>query len=417
VWRPDLVLADLVMPGTDGLTLLRRLRQAEAPPHVIIISGRATVRVAVEALGSGATSVLEKPVDTGLLHNLLGRVAEERYGRDVPGGDDEVEQLGRLYTRSPAMRTLFDTLRTAAPTTVSVLIEGENGTGKELVASALHDLSPRAAGPFIKVNCAAIPGELLESELFGHTRGSFTGAVADKKGLFELAHRGSILLDEIGDMPLSLQAKLLRVLQDGEFRPVGGHTPVRADFRLICATNADAARAVSSGKLRQDLFFRLNTITLSVPPLRDRPGDISLLANLFLQRIAAAYGRHLHGFADTAMRVLEAHRWPGNVRELEHVVERSVILAHGDRVRAEDLPDSLREPDVRRASDVSLPAGCSLEELERLAILHTLELTRWNKRATAKILGIHRPTLYNKLRKYGLWRAEDRFRREDVQSA
>jgi DNA-binding NtrC family response regulator len=413
VWRADLVLMDQAPSDVDALTRLRRLRQRADMPHVILVSDRATVRTTVDALEAGAMSVLEKPIDASLLEPLLARVSEERYGRSPSVADGEIEQLGGLVSCDAAMRRLFETVRTAAPTSVNVLIEGENGTGKELVASALHDLSPRAAAPFIRVNCAAIPAELLESELFGSMRGAFTGAVADRKGLFELAHRGSILLDEIGEMPSTLQAKLLRVLQDREFRAVGGNTPIRSDFRLICATNVDAGAAVADGRLRQDLYFRLNTIALHVPPLRDRIGDIRLLATRFLERLAAEYGKRLVGFAEPAMRVLENHAWPGNVRELEHVVERAVILAHADHIRAEDLPDTLRSRDGhRRSFDVRLPAGCSLVEVERLAILQTLELTRWNKRAAAKILGIHRPTLYNKLRKYGLWRREDRFRRE-----
>jgi transcriptional regulator with PAS, ATPase and Fis domain len=315
------------------------------------------------------------------------------------------------------MKALFDTMRLAAATNVNLLVHGENGTGKELVATALHQLSPRAAGPFVKVNCTAIPAGLLESELFGHTRGAFTGAVVARKGLFEEAHRGSILLDEIGEMPPQLQAKLLRVLQEREFRAVGGTAAIKADFRLICATNVDLDRAVADGRLRQDLYFRLNTIALHVPPLRERRGDIRLLAERFRLRFAIQYGRPTDGgFTSAALQRLEACAWPGNVRELEHVVERTVILARGGVLDVDDLPPLTSPAQAAQATDVSMPSGCSLEELERLAILHTLELTDWNKRQTAKILGIHRPTLYNKLRKYRLWRPEDRFRREPVAS-
>jgi transcriptional regulator with PAS, ATPase and Fis domain len=307
-------------------------------------------------------------------------------------------------------------IRLAAPSGVNILVQGENGTGKELVAAALHALSPRAAGPFVKVNCAAIPAGLLESELFGHERGAFTGAVAGHKGLFEQSNRGSILLDEIGEMPLPLQAKLLRVLQESEIRPVGSTMPVKADFRLICATNVDVAQAIAGGRLRQDLYFRLNTIALQIPPLRERAGDVALLASRFLRRFADAYGRSVERFTDHALHVLDEYPWPGNVRELEHVVERAVILAVGTRIDAGDLPVTLRQTPARPAGEVSVPAGCSLEEVERLAILQTLELTDWNKRQAAKILGIHRPTLYNKLRKYRLWRREDRFRRDALES-
>jgi two-component system, NtrC family, response regulator HydG len=414
LWHPDVVLLELVLPDADGVGLIPRLRAAADAPQVVIVSRHATVRVTVDALAAGAASVLEKPVDEELLQDVLARLS----GRRATAEEDTepLAELGGMITRDFRMRALFDTIRLAARSGVSILVHGENGTGKELVAAALHDLSPRAGGPFVKVNCAAIPAGLLESELFGHERGAFTGAVAGRKGLFEQSHRGSILLDEIGEMPLPLQAKLLRVLQEREIRPVGSTTPVKADFRLICATNIDVTQAVADGRLRQDLYFRLNTIALQLPPLRERAGDVALLASRFLRRFAAAHGRSVEGFTDHALQVLEGYAWPGNVRELEHVVERAVILNTGSRIDAGDLPATLREVPVRTTGEVSVPAGCSLEEVERLAILQTLELTDWNKRQAAKILGIHRPTLYNKLRKYRLWRREDRFRREPLES-
>jgi transcriptional regulator with PAS, ATPase and Fis domain len=310
------------------------------------------------------------------------------------------------------MHKVFDLLRTAAPTDVNVLILGENGTGKELVASAIHDLSPRRDAPYVKVNCAAIPGELLESELFGARKGAFTGATADRKGLFESAHRGSILLDEIGEMPAALQVKLLRVLQEREFTPVGATAPIRADFRLICSTNVDPTAAVEEHRLRQDLYFRLNTFVLSLPPLRDRREDISLLVDHFLGSFTARYERECKVVQPAAMEALQRYDWRGNVRELEHAIERAVILARGDSIGVHDLPDAVRRgTPAPRTGRVVLPAGYTLDELERLAIQQTLERTGWNKRATAESLGIHRPTLYNKMRKHGLWKAGDRFRR------
>ena len=415
VWRPDVVLLELVLPDADGVTLIPRLRTGVEPPQVVIVSSHATVRVTVDALAAGAASVLEKPVDVELLQHVLTRLSCRRAKADA-AVSEPVTELGGMVTRDLRMRALFDTIRLAAPSGVNILVQGENGTGKELVAAALHALSHRAAGPFVKVNCAAIPAGLLESELFGHERGAFTGAVAGHKGLFEQSNRGSILLDEIAEMPLPLQAKLLRVLQEREIRPVGSTTAVKADFRLICATNVDVAQAVADGRLRQDLYFRLNTIALQIPPLRERAGDVVLLASRFLRRFADAYGRPMDRFTDHALHVLDEYAWPGNVRELEHVVERAVILAVGTRIDAGDLPATLRQAPVRTTGEVSVPAGCSLEEVERLAILQTLELTDWNKRQAAKILGIHRPTLYNKLRKYRLWRREDRFRRDPLES-
>jgi DNA-binding NtrC family response regulator len=416
-WRPDVLLLDLLLPDVDGLTLLRRIKVADGGTPVIIVIGCATVAAAVDALTAGATSLVEKPIQSTALLSLLSQVREQHATRARACVDAPVEQLGGIVTRDPAMRKLFEMIRTTAPTSVNVLVHGENGSGKELVAGAIHALSPRAAAPFVKVNCAAIASELLESELFGHVRGAFTDAFADKQGLFELADRGSILLDEIGEMPLALQVKLLRVLQERAFRPVGSTRSINADFRLICATNVDPDRAMAEGRLRQDLYFRLNTIVLTVPPLRKRVGDIRLLASRFLETLSATYQRHISGFDEAALRLLERHAWPGNVRELEHVVERAVILARGPFIGVVDLPDSIRVGDPPPRQMLSLPSGCTLEELERLAILQTLELTSWNKCATANILGIHRPTLYNKLRKYRLWRRQDRFWRGDAKVA
>jgi transcriptional regulator with PAS, ATPase and Fis domain len=282
-----------------------------------------------------------------------------------------------------------------------VLITGENGTGKELVANAIHALSARRNGPFIKVNCAAIPEDLIESELFGHRRGAFTGAVMDRVGLFEGARGGTLLLDEIGEMPLHLQSKLLRVLQDHRARPVGGLMPVDLDFRLICATNSDLRAAAAEGRFRQDLYYRINTIGVAVPPLRERPDDVLLLASHFLARYAETYGKRVLQIDDAARSALVRHEWRGNVRELEHAIERAVIVAKGGRLKPEHLPDLVTSP-RRTAGRVEDPPILPLAELERLAILRTLEHTHGNKRAAAALLGVYRPTLYSKLRKYGL---------------
>jgi two-component system, NtrC family, response regulator HydG len=310
------------------------------------------------------------------------------------------QRMGRLVSCEPAMIAAFDLMRAAAPTKINVLILGEHGTGKELAASAMHEASRRSDGPLVKINCAAIPSELLESELFGYRRGAFTGASTDKKGLLEIANKGSLLLDEIGEMPIHLQAKLLRVLQDREFRPLGMTTAVKGDFRLICSTNVNPEEQVRLGRLRHDLYFRLSTMVVRLPPLRERRRDIVPLAEWFLQHYAQRHDRELRGFEPAALQTLEWYGWPGNVRELEHVVERAVILSRGPLIGVADLGEIV----VREPPQPYLHlAGCKLDDLERMAIEQTLELTGWNKRATAKLLGIHRPTLYNKLRKYKLW--------------
>jgi transcriptional regulator with PAS, ATPase and Fis domain len=312
--------------------------------------------------------------------------------------------LGELVTRSPRMIEAFDLVRCVAPTDASVLIVGENGTGKELAANALHALSLRADKPFIKVNCAAIPDELIEAELFGHRRGAFTGAIADRAGLFEAARGGTMLLDEIGEMPSHLQTKLLRVLQDRQARRVGGGPIVDLDFRLVCATNCDLRAATLDGRFRQDLFFRINTMTVTLPPLRERPEDIQLLADHFLRRFGEKYGRDDITLDDAARERLLAHDWRGNVRELEHVIERAVIVARNSRLRVNELPECLQpghDLNARMAAAAAPPVW-RLAELERMAIVRALEHTKGNKRAAAALLGIYRPTLYSKLRKYGI---------------
>jgi transcriptional regulator with PAS, ATPase and Fis domain len=299
------------------------------------------------------------------------------------------------------MGRLFQLMSLVAPTDANVLIHGESGTGKELVASAIHDHSKRASGPFVKINCAAVPAELMESELFGHKKGSFTGAVTDKVGLVELATGGSLLLDEIGEMAPQLQVKLLRLLQEREFRPIGGTRTVHADFRLICATNASLE--APARKIREDLFFRINTITLEIPPLRERPEDIPLLSEHFLRVFADRHQRDVRAIHASAQEALLRHTWPGNVRELEHVIERAVIVAEGSDIQTGDLPDMLEQPAAAAGQPAPADDGeLTLAEIERQAILRTLERTNGNKRAAASILGVYRPTLYGKLRKYKL---------------
>jgi DNA-binding NtrC family response regulator len=406
-WRPELVLMDMMLPDAQGLDLLRHFREASPETQIIMVTGYGSVPKAVEAMEAGAFSFIEKPVDVGILMAMLEKAGEKlalsAENRRLKEELREHTAFANIVARSDKMRQLFHLIRSVAPTDASVLVHGENGTGKELVATAIHQHSKRTSGPFIKINCAAIPSELIESELFGHKRGAFTGAVSDKTGLMELADGGSLLLDEIGEMPANLQVKLLRVLQDREFRPVGGSRIIKPNFRLICATNVNLDSALGDGKLREDLYFRINTVTLSIPPLRDRTDDILLLAEHFLGRFSTEHQRSIASIHPDAGRALLRYRWPGNVRELEHVIERAVIVAEGTQVTVDDLPPEVRDADRFPAqSGFVIPPHHTLEEIEKLAILETLERTRWNKRKAASILGVYRPTLYNKLKKYKL---------------
>jgi DNA-binding NtrC family response regulator len=418
-WQPDLALLDLNLPDVNGIDLLRELRAQSPTLESVIISGDGRLRAAVEAASCGALCFLEKPVSPLTLRSILIR-AEQRRSRAIAVGELDGDRLGALVTQNARMRAAFDLVRCVAPTDANVLIVGENGTGKELIADAIQSLSLRADKPFIKVNCVAIPEELMEAELFGHRRGAFTGAVADRIGLFEAARGGTLLLDEIGEMPAHLQAKLLRVLQERQARPVGGGAMVNLDFRLICATNCDLRAATVEGRFRQDLYFRINTITVSLPPLRERPEDIALLVDHFLQRFGSQYVHAPVALDEGARERLLAYEWRGNVRELEHAIEHAVIVARKPHLTLDDLPECL-QPGHRplpRLGDHAAPPVLPLAELERLAILRALEETRGNKRAAAALLGIYRPTLYSKLRKYGIIEPQSsaRDRREAVAS-
>jgi transcriptional regulator with PAS, ATPase and Fis domain len=288
-----------------------------------------------------------------------------------------------------------------AASDANILIQGENGTGKELIANALHQKSLRAKGPLIKINCAAIPKDLIESELFGYKKGAFTGALQDKVGLLELAGGGSLMLDEIGEMPSFLQTKLLRVLQEREYRPVGSDRIVKVDFRLICATNIDLDTALREGRLREDLYFRINTIQVRVPPLRERTEDIPLLCTYFVDKFNERYRKHVKGISPAAYHLLIRSRWPGNVRELENAVERAVLVAKGQEIQPNDLPEPVRDESSTNP-EFSIPPHHTLAEVERMAILQTLQRTNWNKQEAAHILGLYRPTLYSKMRKHNI---------------
>jgi DNA-binding NtrC family response regulator len=398
-----LALVDLVLPDGDGLHLLRLLKARAPDLEVIIMTAHSSIAKAVEATKQGAFYFVAKPFEPDEITALLAAALEHR--RLVAETSDLRRRLaaqgpsGEILGSAPAMKRVFDLLDAVAESDANVLIVGESGTGKELVANAVHARSQRAGGPLVKINCAALPKDLIESELFGYARGAFTGAASDKAGLLEEAHRGSVLLDEIAEMPVDLQAKLLRVLEDHQVRRLGGGRSVPVDFRLISSTNRDPEAAVREGKLRADLYFRLNTVCIPVPPLRERPSDVPLLAQTFLERFRVRHGRSVAGIDGEAYRHMLSYLWPGNVRELEHAVERAVLMARGPVVTVRDLPDSVSATSAGPAAGP--PAG-SLEEIERASILRALEGTGWNKQAAASVLGLRRPTLYSKMRRHGI---------------
>ena len=400
----SLALVDLVLPDGDGLQLLQQLKSKDPSLEVIIMTGHSSIAKAVEATKQGAFYFVAKPFDSAEMLTLVSKALERRRllaeTSDLKRRLAEQSGLGELLGGSPAMRRMFDLLESVAGSDANVLIVGESGTGKELAANALHAKSTRANGPNVKINCAALPKDLIESELFGHVKGAFTGATTDKSGLLEEAHKGSVLLDEITEMPMDLQAKLLRVLEDRQVRRLGGSRTVPVDFRLICSTNRDPETAVREGRLRQDLYFRINTVTVSMPPLRERGSDIAVLAKSFLERFREKHVRPVDGIDPEAYRRLLAYQWPGNVRELEHAIERAVLVARGKEITLADLPEPLRA-EVGSVT-ASQPSSGSLEEIERVSIVRALESTGWNKQAAAAVLGLRRPTLYSKMRRHGI---------------
>jgi DNA-binding NtrC family response regulator len=403
--QPAVVLLDLLLPDADGLDVLRALKAIDQGIEVIVISGQGTLTRALEAGQAGAFYFIDKAdLDPSGLLGLVDRAAdlvhERRQHLWLQSRLQEQQAFENILGKSKAMLALFELVEAVAASDANVLIQGENGTGKELFANAIHHRSHRTRGPFIKINCAALPKDLIESELFGYKKGAFTGATTDKVGLLELARGGSLMLDEIGEMPTLLQTKLLRVLQEREFRPIGSDRWVQVDFRLICATNVDLEAALVDGRLREDLYFRINTITLKVPPLRERAEDIPLLCTAFLHKFNRRYNKSLKGISPAAYQLLMRFRWPGNVRELENAIERSVLLAKGTDVQPQDLPESIR--DEGGATSFSVPPHHTLAEIERLTILQTLQRTNWNKQEAASILGLYRPTLYSKMRKHDI---------------
>ena len=408
----DLVIADYRMQPMDGMEVLERVKRMDEDIDVVIITAYGTIELAVEAMKKGASDFITKPFSPDELKVRIDKVLEFRRARQRSQrlADEnlylrqEIEvQYGEMVGSSEKMRKVFEKIEKVARTDSSVIIYGESGTGKELVARALHYRSPRREGPFVKVNCAALAEGVLESELFGHEKGAFTGAIRRKKGKFELANTGTIFLDEVGDIPPAIQVKLLRVLQEKEIERVGGEGPIKVDVRIVAATNRDLPKMVEEGKFREDLFYRLHVIPIYLPPLRERKEDIPELVRHFLRKKCAQLGRKVPEVDPKALELLMEYDWPGNVRELENVLERAIVLCEGDRIGPSDLPLLVeREGDVLRVPEGEVPLPEMLESLEKQLIERALEKARGVKAEAARILGIKTSTLYYKMEKYGM---------------
>ena len=410
-FAPDLILTDLQMPGLDGLGLLTKALEAEFEPAVIVMTAHGAVESAVAAMRAGAADYLTKPLNLDELGILLERALERRALRTEArllrqrlAKRDRVENI--VGTSEPMVR-LFETIMQVAPSRASVLISGESGTGKELVASAIHQHSQRAAKPFIKLHCAALAESLLESELFGHERGAFTGALTRRDGRFKQADGGTLFLDEIGEISPAIQVKLLRFLQEREFEPVGSNQTIKVDVRVIAATNRELAKEVEHGRFREDLYYRLNVVSIETPPLRVRPTDIPLLAMRFLYKYADENGKKIDRFSDDALAQLVQYRWPGNVRELENVIERAVVVCKHDEIRTQDLAQNIAKGPTRTVDGLPAIPGATLAELERYAILKTLEYTGGATSRAADMLGISARTIQYRLREYASDTAEE----------
>jgi DNA-binding NtrC family response regulator len=400
-FRPSIIISDLVMPRMGGLELLHSVKEEAGDVTIVILTAQGTVETAVEAIKEGAYDYLTKPIEPQRLKILLDKIVERQETiREVKVLRRQLRDsgsFGRMIGASPQMRKVYQVIEQAAPTAASVLIWGESGTGKELVAQTVHQLSPRAQAPFVPINCAAIPETLLESEIFGHERGAFTGALDRREGCFELADRGTLFLDEVAEMTPATQVKLLRVLQERTFRRLGGRTEQTVDVRVIAATNSTPLEAVKNSRLREDLYYRLNVFAIELPPLRQRKDDLPLLIQAFLTEFNTRNNKSVSAVDPVAMRVLEQYNWPGNVRELRNVIERAVILSTGEFIEPKHLPPLASPAAAASAPAISLEPGVTVEEAERRLILLTLEHTRDNKTRAAEILGISLKTLHNKL--------------------
>lgn len=400
----DLVITDLRLADASGIELTKHVKKTVPDTEVILMTAYGSLDVTIEAIKAGAYYYLEKPYTRDRVLTLVDRALQlsalrrenETLKRTLAGESETFGMIGR----DPKMHQIFETIRTAAPSDASVLIEGESGTGKELIATAFHTQSQRAAGPFIRINCAAIPHELIESELFGYKKGAFTGADRDKRGLIEAANHGTLLLDEIAEMPAHLQTKLLRVLQERKLRRLGDEHEINVNFRLVSATNRDTLALRDEGLLRKDLYFRISTIKIRVPPLRERLDDVPLIAGRFLMRFSEQYGKQIRDISPDAVMRLIAYDWPGNIRELESVIERAVLFCQGTELLPTCLPEEFQT--ATTSATFVIPPLFSMEEIERLAIMQTLERTHGNIKKTAQILRFPRPTFYRKLKKLGI---------------
>jgi DNA-binding NtrC family response regulator len=409
-FHPDVVITDLVMPGFNGLELIQLLQKELIFSPVIVLTGHGTIETAVSAIKQGAYDYLTKPLDMARLRIMVEKALEiGKTNREMVLLRKRLKGLwglGKLVGKSKPMQEIYSLIELAAPTPARVLILGESGTGKELVAQSLHDLSERNQGPFIPVNCSAIPETLLESEIFGHEKGAFTGALDRKPGCFELAHGGTIFLDEVAEMSPSIQAKFLRILQDSSVKRIGGTAPIQVDVRVVAATNKDPLKAIQDGSLREDLYYRLNVCTINLPPLRDRKDDIPLLAKALIEEFNANYMRNVQSIDDEALNCLMKHTWPGNVRELRNAIERAVMTCTSDVITSAHLPEFTKGVEGTNSDGkmetVRLPLGSTIEDAERQLIVQTLKYSQYNKTRAAEILGVSLKTLHNKLHRYGL---------------
>ncbi len=411
----DLVLTDLKLPDMDGISLLKKIKELMPNTEVIVITGYGTVNTAVQAMKLGAYDYVEKPFRPDELVSLVDRAIERRRLREENirlKKEVSAQYIKNIIGKSQAMERVFSLISSVAPTASTVLITGESGTGKELVAKAIHYNSPRRDRPFVVVDCGTLPDELIESELFGHKRGAFTGAVSDKKGLLEEADGGTLFFDEIGNLPLALQSKLLRVLQEKEFRPIGAKKTIHIDVRFIAATNRDLKRMVEEGTFREDLFYRLNIFPIHIPPLRERKDDIPLLAYHFLKKYSEELGKEVNSITAEAMKKLISHNWPGNVRELENIIQRAILITQNSTIKAEDIslleeattttvvPRKLEElKELKKALREK-----SVEDVERMFVLEALRRNEWNVSRAARDVGMKRPNFHALMKKYGISR-------------